>query len=108
MICCVLVFYGISSCRKDAAEKSFGLQPASMSDSLLQFSAPNGLLIISPAKSDTGFDVNSGIVIKGNSLMDVKRINLSKLILKKGSQVISGNIESSDTLVTFFPDVALE
>ena len=64
MICCVLAFYGISSCRKDAVEKTFGLQLAPMGDSLLQISAPNGLLIISPAKSDTGFDVNSGIVIK--------------------------------------------
>ena len=108
MICCVLAFYGISSCRKDAVEKTFGPQLAPMSDSLLQIPAPNGLLIISPTKSDTGFDVNSGIVIKGNSLMDVKRIILSKLILKKGTQIISGKIESSDTLVSFFPDVALE
>ncbi len=108
MICCVLAIYGISACRKDAVEKTFGLQLLTMGDSLPPVAAPKGLLIISPAKSDTAVDVNSGIVIRCNRLMDVTRINLFNLILKKGTQVVPGKIESSDTLVTFIPDITLD
>ena len=108
IMCIVLAIYGISGCSKDADEKTFGLQLASMDDSLSPIKAPLGLLIISPSKSDTGVDINSGIVVKGNSLMDVAKIHLSKLVLKKGNQIVPGKIESSDTLITFIPDNTLE
>ena len=107
-LCCVLIFIGINSCKKGSADKTFGMQQQSVGDSLKTFAAPKGVLIISPAKYDTGVDVNSGVVISPNELMNIERIRLVNLVLKKGNEPISGKIESSDTLITFIPDNSLE
>jgi hypothetical protein len=103
----MLAVIGINSCKKNAAEDVL-LQVNAAGDSLRSFAVPKGALIISPAKSDTGIDVNSGVVITRNSLMNVTSIRLSKLVLKKGTENVAGKIESSDTLITFIPDNALE
>lgn len=107
ILCYLLWFIGNIGCKKNATDIATRLQQSSNDDSL-PVVAPKGYLIISPAKSDTGVDINSGIVIKGNSSMDVLSFNILSLSVRKGSEIVPGKIESSDTLVMFIPDNALE
>ena len=108
ILCCLLYFIGSIGCKKIAADNATRVQQSSNDDSLPVVVAPKGFLIISPAQSDTGVDINSGIVVQGNSLMDVVSFNILSISLTKGGEIVPGKIETSDTLTMFIPDNALE
>ena len=106
-ICGILLFTLISGCRKQASQIPFEYGDVAVADTVLK-NKPKGLLNISPAPGDTGVDIASGVVISANTLREVTAFKISKIVLRIRSEILAGDITSSDTLVTFTPRFTLD